>query len=260
MSTTEPDTADILTQDLSIGYSGKAIMEGINLGIRKGEIFFIMGGSGSGKSTLLKTLIGLIPPVSGSIYYGDREFTEEDHEMQQSILRNTGVLYQGGALFSSMTLLENVALPLRIHTKLTEKDILELAGYKLGLVELGSALHKFPHEISGGMMKRAGLARALALDPSILYFDEPSAGLDPLTSRQLDETILELNQSLNTTTVIVSHELESIFTLAHRAVFLDARTRRQMEVGNPKEMKMTSSHEEIRDFLNRRKPGGESAT
>lgn len=255
MSETNTESIDIRTEDLSIGYDGKAIMQGIDLGIRSGEIFFIMGGSGSGKSTLLKTLIGLLPPVGGSIFYGDDEFTEEDPATQSSILRDTGVLYQGGALFSSMTLRENVALPLRIHTKLGEKDILELAEYKLGLVELADATDKFPHEISGGMMKRAGLARALALDPRILYFDEPSAGLDPLTSRQLDETILELNASLGTTTVIVSHELESIFTLAHRAVFLDARTQRQMEVGNPKEMKLNSSHEEIRDFLSRRKPG-----
>ncbi|MGE9290926.1 MAG: ABC transporter ATP-binding protein [Puniceicoccales bacterium] len=260
MSATDTDKPDILTKDLAIGYSGKAIMSGIELGIRQGEIFFIMGGSGSGKSTLLKTLIGLIPPVSGSIFYGEREFLEDDPAMSAAILRNTGVLYQGGALFSAMTLRENVALPLRIHTKLPEADILALAEYKLGLVELENALDKYPHEISGGMMKRAGLARALALDPRILFFDEPSAGLDPLTSRQLDETILELNRSLGTTTVIVSHELESIFTLAHRAVFLDARTRRQMEVGDPREMKLTSTHEEIRDFLNRRKPGGSTAS
>jgi len=155
-----------------------------------------------------------------------------------------------------MTLIENVALPLRIHTRLPEGDILALAEYKLNLVELGDSLGKFPHEISGGMMKRAGLARALALDPEILFFDEPSAGLDPLTSRQLDETILELNDSLGTTTLIVSHELESIFTLADRAVFLNAATRRQMEVGDPKIMREQSEHAEIRDFLNRRKPGG----
>ena len=231
-------------------------MSEIQLDIRKGEIFFIMGGSGSGKSTLLKTLIGLIPAVSGSIYYGKEEFCIDAPRQTASILRETGVLYQGGALFSSMTLRENVALPLRIHTKLPEKDIRELAEYKLGLVELGTAMDKYPYEISGGMMKRAGLARALALDPRILFFDEPSAGLDPLTSRQLDETILELNRSLGTTIVIVSHELESIFTLANRAVFLNARTRRQTEVGDPKQMKTSSAHEEIRDFLNRRKPGG----
>jgi len=233
-------------------------MSGIELKIRPGEIFFIMGGSGSGKSTLLKTLIGLIEPVSGEIFYGDKKFTDDDPETSSAILRNTGVLYQGGALFSSMTLLENVALPLRIHTKLPERDILELAEYKLNLVELGTALQKFPHEISGGMMKRAGLARALALDPEILFFDEPSAGLDPLTSAQLDETILELNRSLGTTTLIVSHELESIFTLAHRAVFLDAASRRQMEVGDPRELKLNSTHEEIRDFLSRKKPNGDA--
>ncbi len=248
------------TRDLSIGYGGKAIMADIELQIRQGEIFFIMGGSGSGKSTLLKTMIGLIPAVSGSIYYGETEFTEEDPAKRDAILRGTGVLYQGGALFSSMTLRENVALPLRIHTKLPETDILALAEYKLGLVALEGALHQYPHEISGGMMKRAGLARALALDPKILFFDEPSAGLDPLTSRQLDETILELNQSLGTTTIIVSHELESIFTLAHRGVFLNARTRRQMEVGDPREMKLKSAHEEIRDFLNRRKPGSTASS
>lgn len=250
----------IRTTELAIGYSGKAIMDGIDIGIDTGEIFFIIGGSGSGKSTLLKTLIGLIPPVSGDIYYGETEFSEDDPVEQSRILRDTGVLYQGGALFSSMTLRENVALPLRIHTKLSESEILALADYKLGLVELGKATQKYPHEISGGMMKRAGLARALALDPSILFFDEPSAGLDPLTSRQLDETILELNQSLGTTIIIVSHELESIFTLADRAVFLDAATRRQMEVGKPQTMKNESSHEKIRDFLNRRKTTSNPST
>ena len=260
MNTPPPASSAIETRELAIGYNGKAIMSDIALAIRPGEIFFIMGGSGSGKSTLLKTLIGLIPPVSGRIFYRESEFTEEDPETAARILRNTGVLYQGGALFSSMTLLENVALPLRIHTQLPETDILELAEYKLNLVELGPAVAKYPHEISGGMMKRAGLARALALDPEILFFDEPSAGLDPLTSRQLDETILELNQSLGTTTLIVSHELESIFTLAHRAVFLNAATRRQMEVGDPKIMREQSEHMEIRNFLNRRKPGEDSTS
>lgn len=238
-------------RDLSIGYDGHAIMEKIDFAVRPGEVFFIIGGSGSGKSTLLKTLIGLLPPVEGRIFYGGREFREDDPATSGEILRNTGVLYQGGALFSSMTLLENVALPLRIHTRLPEREIRALARFKLSLVGLSGATGKFPHEISGGMMKRAGLARALALDPEVLFFDEPSAGLDPLTSRELDETIAELNESLGMTILIVSHELASIFALADRAVFLDARTRQQMEVGEPTLMRDRSNHLEIREFLSR---------
>ena len=244
----EPQLA---VRSLSIGYDGRAIMEKIDFAIRPGEIFFIIGGSGSGKSTLLKTLIGLLPPVAGRIFYGEHEFREDDPTTSEAILRNTGVLYQGGALFSSMTLLENVALPLRIQTKLPEREIRDLADFKLSLVGLAGASEKFPHEISGGMMKRAGLARALALDPEVLFFDEPSAGLDPLTSRQLDETIAELNESLGMTVLIVSHELASIFTLANRAVFLDARSQQQMEVGDPKVMKVKSTHRKIREFLSR---------
>lgn len=241
----------IETKRLAIGYDGRAIMSGIELDIRKGEIFFIMGGSGSGKSTLLKTLIGLLPPVSGEIRYDGKPFLEEDPGGQEAVLRNTGVLYQGGALFSSLTLLENVALPLRIHTKLADKDILELSRYKLSLVSLSGSEDKYPHEISGGMMKRAGLARALALDPDLLFFDEPSAGLDPITSSQLDETILEINRSLGPTIVIVSHELPSIFALADRAVFLNASTRKQLEIGDPNAMQTHSIHSEVRTFLNR---------
>jgi len=241
----------IQTEDLSIGYGGRAIMSGIEMEIRKGEIFFIMGGSGSGKSTLLKTLIGLLPPVSGGIRYNGTPFLEEDPTGQAKVLRNTGVLYQGGALFSSLTLLENVALPLRIHTRLREPDIRDLSRYKLALVKLEGAGDKYPHEISGGMMKRAGLARALALDPDLLFFDEPSAGLDPLTSRNLDETILDINASLGPTIVIVSHELPSIFALADRSVFLNASDRRQMEIGDPNTMKTHSIHPQVRTFLNR---------
>ncbi|MFP4357978.1 MAG: ABC transporter ATP-binding protein [Puniceicoccaceae bacterium] len=243
-------------RDLSIGYDGRAIMEEIGFDVRPGEIFFIIGGSGSGKSTLLKTLIGLLPPVAGRIFYDGREFREDDPAGAAEILRNTGVLYQGGALFSSMTLLENVALPLRIHTRLPEREIRALAEFKLSLVGLSGAARRFPHEISGGMMKRAGLARALALDPGVLFFDEPSAGLDPLTSRRLDETIAGLNESLGTTVLIVSHELASIFALADRAVFLDARSRRQAEVGEPAVMKERSNHPGIRDFLSRGEAGG----
>ncbi len=245
------DEIHVRTDNLSIGYDGKAIMDGIEIGIRRGEIFFIMGGSGSGKSTLLKTLIGLLPPVLGEIRYDGTPFLEEDPEGQAGILRNTGVLYQGGALFSSLTLLENVALPLRIHTNLPESEIRDLSDYKLSLVGLDGSGRKYPHEISGGMMKRAGLARALALDPDLLFFDEPSAGLDPLTSRHLDETILEINASLGPTIVIVSHELASIFALADRTVFLNAATRRQLEVGDPNTMKTNSIHPEVRSFLNR---------
>lgn len=253
---TEPAETHVETRDLSVGYGGRAIMGGIDLAIRHGEIFFIMGGSGSGKSTLLKTLLGLLPAVSGEIRYDGEPFREEDPAGRARVLRDTGVLYQGGALFSSMNLLDNVALPLRIHAKLPDRETKDLARFKLELVGLGGSAEKYPHELSGGMVKRAGLARALALDPRVLFFDEPSAGLDPITSRRLDETIAELNESLGTTVIIVSHELASIFSLARRAVFLDARTRRQMEVGNPNLMKTESRNREVREFLSRGQPEG----
>jgi len=245
-------SGEIKTSDLSIGYDGQVIMSKIDFTIREGEVFFIMGGSGSGKSTLLKTLVGLITPISGGIHYGKTDFIASDERERAHILRQTGILYQGGALFSSMNLLENVALPLRIHTKLSEEQISERAREKLTLVELEAAALKFPHEISGGMIKRAGLARALALDPKILFFDEPSAGLDPVTSSNLDATILDINKKLGTTVVIVSHELASIFAIADRAVFLDAQTKRQLEVGKPTEMIRQSSHPYVRQFLERK--------
>jgi len=245
------ETPALAVESLTIGYGSKAIMAGIDFRLRRGEIFFILGGSGSGKSTLLKTLIGLIPPLKGKVSFFGQLFDGDDPRGQQALLQRTGVLYQGGALFSSMNLRENVALPLRIHTRLDEKTILALADYKLRLVELGMAGDRFPSEISGGMMKRAGLARALALDPEILFFDEPSAGLDPVTSHQLDETIRRLNHSLGTTVVVVSHELASIFALAERIVFLDAASRQQLEVGDPRTLRTDSPHATVREFLAR---------
>lgn len=250
-STEKTIQGEIKTANLAIGYEGKVIMSEININIQPGEIFFIMGGSGSGKSTLLKTLVGLIPALSGSIRYDDTDFTKTEEEGRATILRQTGILYQGGALFSSMNLLENVSLPLRIHTQLSDDEIEERALTKLGLVAMKEAAQKFPHEISGGMIKRAGLARALALDPKILFFDEPSAGLDPITSCNLDETILSIRDQLGTTVIIVSHELASIFATADRAVFLDAQTKVQLEVGNPKVMVNESPHDPVRRFLNR---------
>ena len=247
-------SGEIAIRDLSIGYEGTAIMSQIDFTIQESEIFFIMGGSGSGKSTLLKTLVGLLPPLSGSIHYDRTDFAIAREKEKSAILRQTGILYQGGALFSSMNLLENVSLPLRIHTKLREEEIKVRAQEKLTLVELKDAAAKFPHEISGGMIKRAGLARALALEPKILFFDEPSAGLDPITSSNLDETIVSIKKQLGTTVVIVSHELASIFSIADRAVFLDAQTRKQMEVGDPNQMIEQSPHPRVRQFL-KREPG-----
>ncbi len=248
------DTAHLRTEDLAVGYDGTAVMADIHLDIQHGEIFFIMGGSGSGKSTLLKTLVGLLPPVGGTVLYDGKRFVPEDPKGQAAVLRNAGVLFQGGALFSSLSLIENVALPLRIHTRKKEKEILHISSRKLAQVGLEGAGTKYPHEISGGMMKRAGLARALALDPDLLFFDEPSAGLDPLSSRHLDETIHRINSEQGSTAIIVSHELASIFTLADRAVFLDADSHRQLEVGDPKVMKTDSQHAGIRAFLSRGEP------
>ncbi len=237
---------------LTIGYGTKKIQSNLNYKIKKEEIFVIMGGSGCGKSTLLRTLIGLNPPLAGNVFYNDKDFWALNEEEKNSLLVKIGVLFQQGALWTSRTLAENIIMPLDIHLgkKYSKKDMQEIASLKLALVGLAGFENYYPSEISGGMRKRAGLARALALDPEIVYFDEPSAGLDPLSAARLDELILELRDSLGVTVVIVTHELASIFAIASDSIFLDAETKTQLAIGNPHEL-LKHGPKEVRKFLSR---------
>ena len=237
-------------ENLTMAYGDYTVMRNLNFSVKKGEIFFIMGGSGCGKSTLLRHMIGLHKPAKGTIYFRGKNFSDADEKEKMEMLRQFGVLYQGGALWSSMTLAENVALPLREFKDISEQDIEEIVDLKLSLVGLNGFGGFYPAEISGGMCKRAGLARAIALDPLVLFFDEPSAGLDPVSSHRLDELIVQMRDSLGATIVVVSHELASIFDIADRAIFLDTTTRTQSAIGSPKEL-LNSDNADVRIFLNR---------
>ncbi len=238
-----------------MAYGDFVLQRDLTFTVQTGEIFIIMGGSGCGKSTLLRHFIGLKAPARGQVLYDGASFWEATPEARQRLMRRFGVLYQSGALWSSMTLAENVALPLGEYTDLRPSQIRDIVALKLALVGLAGFEAYYPSEISGGMQKRAGLARAMALDPDILFFDEPSAGLDPISSRLLDDLILELKESLGTTVVIVTHELASIFAIADNAVFLDAETKTMLAVGNPKTLRDTSPHPKIRTFLTRGEMG-----
>lgn len=245
---------------LTMAYGDYVLMRDLDFDIRRGEVFVIMGGSGCGKSTLLRHLIGLKEPARGSIFYGDVNFTSADQDTRDALLRRVGVLFQSGALYSSLTLAENVALPLEEYVReLSDAERREIASFKLSLVGLRGFEDFYPPEISGGMRKRAGLARALALDPDILAIDEPSAGLDPISSKLLDELIVELRDSLGTTVVIVTHELASIFDIASNSVFLDVKSRTMTALGNPNDLRDHSPDPAVREFLNRGViPGGET--
>jgi phospholipid/cholesterol/gamma-HCH transport system ATP-binding protein len=250
----------ISVRHMTMAYGSFVLMRDLNFVVRPRDIFVIMGGSGCGKSTVLRHLIGLKEPAAGEIIYGDINFTEATPDQRERLLRRFGVLYQSGALWSSMTLAENVGLPLGEFTDLNPSQIREIATLKLGLVGLKGFEDFLPNEISGGMQKRAGIARAMALDPDILFFDEPSAGLDPISSRMLDDLILELRGSLGATIVVVTHELASIFTIANNCVFLDAESRTQIATGDPKDLLAHSKDMRVRRFLTRGDEGGESGT
>ncbi len=234
-----------------MAYGAFVLMRDLEFTINRGDVFIIMGGSGCGKSTLLRHLIGLKEPAKGDILYNGRSFTNADSDDRETMLRSFGVMYQSGALWSSLTLAENVSLPIEQFTKLKAPQIRELVSYKLALVGLSGFEDFYPAEISGGMCKRAGIARAMALDPEVLFLDEPSAGLDPLSARRLDEMILHLRDSLQTTIVVVTHELESIFMIANNSVFLDVTTRSQGAIGDPKVLRDSCPRDDIRLFLNR---------
>ena len=256
-SSSANDKPHIIVKNLTMAYGSFVLMRDINFTVRHGDIFIIMGGSGCGKSTLLRHLIGLKEPAIGEIIYGDVNFTRADQQTRELMLRRFGVLYQGGALWSSMTLAQNVGLPLGEFTDLTSSQIREIAALKLALAGLSGFEDFYPSEISGGMQKRAGLARAMALDPEILFFDEPSAGLDPISSSLLDDLILELRDSLGATVVVVTHELASIFAIGNNCVFLDADSRVQIATGDPKDLLANSLDPRVRRFLTRGKEKGE---
>jgi len=241
-------------RNLTMAYGDVVIQKNLNFTVKHGEVFVIMGGSGCGKSTLLRHLVGLMEPAVGEILINGEDLWQASQAERNIIVSRNGVLYQGGALWSSMTLAENIALPLTEYSDLKPKQIEDVIAYKLSLVGLAGFEDYYPSEISGGMRKRAGLARAMALDPEILFFDEPSAGLDPVSSRLLDDLILELRDSLGATIVIVSHELASIFAVGDNSIFLDPDEQTIIATGSPKQLLENSTDKRVQNFLTRTTP------
>jgi phospholipid/cholesterol/gamma-HCH transport system ATP-binding protein len=250
MAESQAAVAQIEVEDLTMAFGPHVVQRDITFEVAPGEIFVIMGDSGCGKSTLMRHMIGLNRPAAGRVLYRGEDFWDAVEDERERLQRGFGVLYQTSALFSAMTLIENVSLPLLEYSHLDAGQAGEVAKLKLALVGLAGFEEYYPAEISGGMRKRAGLARAMALDPDILYFDEPSAGLDPLSSRRLDDLILELRDSLGTTVVLVTHELPSIFELGDNAIFLDAESKTMIAQGKPSELK-DSPHPKVRAFMSR---------
>jgi len=244
----------IAVKDLTLAYGDRIIQQDLTFNVEPGDIFVIMGGSGCGKSTLLRNMLGLETPTQGDVQYDGESFLRASAPERRLMRLNWGVTFQQGALISAMTLAENLSLPLELYTSLSAQEREELIDLKLSLVGLGGYESYYPSEISGGMRKRAALARAIMLDPRYLFFDEPSAGLDPLSSRRLDALIRSLAESLGATVVMVTHELDSIFSIATRAIYLDNQTRTLLDAGTPSELRDHSEHAVIREFLNR---GGE---
>ncbi|MFK7830838.1 MAG: ABC transporter ATP-binding protein [Congregibacter sp.] len=245
-----PD-AVISVRGLTMAYGRRVIQRDISFDVSRGDIFVIMGGSGCGKSSLLKHLLGLLDPAKGDIHYGDVSFTAASASERQSLRQRWGITYQSGGLISAMTLAENVLLPLQQYSHYNKSEMDDIVALKLALVGLDGYQDYLPAEISGGMRKRAALARAIALDPDILFFDEPSAGLDPISSRRLDDLIMQIKDSTGATVVMVTHELPSIFAIANNAIYLDAQSKRMIESGNPQWMREHSEHAIVRQFLHR---------
>jgi phospholipid/cholesterol/gamma-HCH transport system ATP-binding protein len=241
----------ISVKDLTMAYGSFVVQRDLTFTINRGDIFIIMGGSGCGKSTLMRHMVGLKAPAKGQVFYDDVSFWDADPAGRDRFMQKIGISYQSGALFSSMTLAENISLPLQQYTDLSPDQIREIVALKLSLVGLTGFDGYYPSEISGGMQKRVGLARAIALDPEIVFFDEPSAGLDPISAHLLDELILELSESLGATVVIVTHELASIFAIGNNSVFLDAEAKTMIAQGDPKKLLAESKDPTVHKFLTR---------
>lgn len=248
------DEVHVSVAGLAMAYDDFVVQRDLHFKVHRGEIFIIMGGSGCGKSTLLRHLIGLKPPQEGHVFFDGLDLWEAPARVRDRMLLKMGILYQSGALWSSMTLAENISLTLTAHTKLQRKEIAELVSLKLALVGLAGFEDFYPAEISGGMQKRAALARALALDPEILFFDEPSAGLDPISARRLDDLILHLSQSLGCTAIVVTHDLASILEIGTNSIFLDADSKSIIARGAPRNLLRDTNHSTVRDFLSRGQP------
>jgi phospholipid/cholesterol/gamma-HCH transport system ATP-binding protein len=241
----------IRVEELAAGYEGVAILEDVTFEVRRGEVFGILGGSGSGKTTIMKHMIGLLTPVSGTVHFFGEDMWNADEATRERILRRIGVMYQSGALFGSMTLLENVRLPLEVYTDLPDEAIDLVARMKLALVGLEAFTGHLPAELSGGMQKRAGIARAMALDPEILFLDEPSSGLDPVTAASLDQTIRRLADNLGVTFVMVTHDLGSIYVATDRVILLHKSTRGIIAEGDPRKLRDESDDPRVRSFFRR---------
>ena len=245
------DDTVISVENLAVSFGPRTIFKDVSFEVKRGEVFIILGGSGCGKSTLLKALIGIVPIAAGRAEMLGVDLAEADAEGRLGLLRRIGVMWQSGALFGNMTLSENVELPLEEHTELPRPAREALARAKLGLVGLGDAAGLLPAEISGGMSKRAGIARAMALDPPLLILDEPSAGLDPITSAGLDKLILDIARSTGTTFVVVTHELQSILAIGDRCIMLDKEAQGMIATGKPRELRDTGTHPTVRSFFRR---------
>ena len=246
-----PATPPLLhAEDLTLTVGGRIIQRHLTFDVRPGEILVLMGGSGCGKSTLMRHLIGLQMPASGRVLHGDVDLADADDAQLSELRRRFGVMFQAGALWSSMSVGDNVMLPLREFTEMDDEEAEQVARFKLALVGLGGAFDESPAALSGGMRKRAAIARAMALDPPLLFLDEPSAGLDPLTSAHLDELILKLRDHLGSSIVLVTHELSSIFAVADRALFLDAKERTMIALDAPRSL-LETGPDIVRSFLRR---------
>jgi len=251
------DQPKLRVEGLSFGYDDNIVQHDVSFDVRDRSIFAIMGGSGCGKSTLMKTMIGLLQPTAGTIHVGDEDYWAATEERRTEIGRRFGVVFQSGALWSSMTAEDNVALPLRMFTRLSDAAITALARLKLSLVGLDKASSVMPADLSGGMRRRVGIARALALDPDVLFLDEPSAGLDPISAKRLDDLILELRDGFGVTVIMVSHELPSLLGVCDDGIFLDAETRTAIARGSPRALRDTCENPAVHAFMHRERPAGE---